>query len=99
MQAGSQTALPLCTSLITSLMNPIWLSQLQSGNHGLLAKFLTSLHVVAAHLELGLVPQLLEAHTLYGEMSNKVASSPSHGLLGVFMGDLLRGRCNGKNFS
>uniref|UniRef100_A0A8D1JHP7 Telomerase associated protein 1 n=1 Tax=Sus scrofa TaxID=9823 RepID=A0A8D1JHP7_PIG len=38
---------------------------LQSGNHGLLAKFLTSLHVVAAHLELGLVPQLLEAHALY----------------------------------
>uniref|UniRef100_A0A8C3WJJ7 Telomerase associated protein 1 n=1 Tax=Catagonus wagneri TaxID=51154 RepID=A0A8C3WJJ7_9CETA len=38
---------------------------LQSGNRGLLAKFLTSIHVVAAHLELGLVPQLLEAHALY----------------------------------
>ncbi|XP_042557018.1 telomerase protein component 1 [Dipodomys spectabilis] len=38
---------------------------LQSGNHGLLAKFLTNLHVVAAHLELGLVSQLLEAHVLY----------------------------------
>ncbi|XP_045678527.1 telomerase protein component 1 isoform X1 [Phyllostomus hastatus] len=38
---------------------------LQSGNHGLLAKFLTSLHVVAAHLELGLISQLLEAHALY----------------------------------
>ncbi|KAM6181674.1 telomerase protein component 1 [Erethizon dorsatum] len=38
---------------------------LQSGNHTLLAKFLTSLHVVAAHLDLGLVPQLLEAHALY----------------------------------
>ncbi|XP_066199241.1 telomerase protein component 1 [Saccopteryx leptura] len=38
---------------------------LQSGNRGLLAKFLTSLHVVAAHLELGLMSRLLEAHTLY----------------------------------
>ncbi|XP_057579321.1 telomerase protein component 1 isoform X2 [Hippopotamus amphibius kiboko] len=38
---------------------------LQSGNRGLLAKFLTSLHVVAAHLELGLISQLLEAHALY----------------------------------
>ncbi|XP_041594364.1 telomerase protein component 1 isoform X2 [Vulpes lagopus] len=38
---------------------------LQSGNHGLLAKFLTNLHVVAAHLELGLVSRLLEAHALY----------------------------------
>nr|XP_010947996.1 telomerase protein component 1 isoform X1 [Camelus bactrianus] len=38
---------------------------LQSGNRGLLAKFLTSLHVVAAHLELGLIPRLLEAHALY----------------------------------
>ncbi|XP_036151924.1 telomerase protein component 1 isoform X1 [Myotis myotis] len=38
---------------------------LQSGNRGLLAKFLTSLHVVAAHLELGLLPRLLEAHALY----------------------------------
>ncbi|XP_036849878.2 telomerase protein component 1 isoform X2 [Manis javanica] len=38
---------------------------LQSGNHDLLAKFLTNLHVVAVHLELGLVPQLLEAHALY----------------------------------
>ncbi|XP_032712839.1 telomerase protein component 1 [Lontra canadensis] len=38
---------------------------LQSGNRGLLAKFLTSLHVVAAHLELGLVSRLLEAHALY----------------------------------
>ncbi|KAM9091234.1 telomerase protein component 1 isoform 2-T2 [Megaptera novaeangliae] len=38
---------------------------LQSGNRGFLAKFLTSLHVVAAHLELGLISQLLEAHALY----------------------------------
>uniref|UniRef100_A0A671FNJ2 Telomerase protein component 1 n=1 Tax=Rhinolophus ferrumequinum TaxID=59479 RepID=A0A671FNJ2_RHIFE len=38
---------------------------LQSGNRGLLAEFLTSLHVVAAHLELGLISQLLEAHALY----------------------------------
>uniref|UniRef100_A0A452TVM3 Telomerase associated protein 1 n=1 Tax=Ursus maritimus TaxID=29073 RepID=A0A452TVM3_URSMA len=38
---------------------------LQSGNRGLLAKFLTNLHVVAAHLELGLVSRLLEAHALY----------------------------------
>ncbi|XP_048211653.1 telomerase protein component 1 [Perognathus longimembris pacificus] len=38
---------------------------LQSRNHGLLAKFLTNLHVVAAHLELGLVSQLLEAYVLY----------------------------------
>ncbi|XP_072818855.1 telomerase protein component 1 isoform X2 [Vicugna pacos] len=38
---------------------------LQSGNRGLLAMFLTSLHVVAAHLELGLIPRLLEAHALY----------------------------------
>ncbi|KAK2498922.1 hypothetical protein MC885_003950 [Smutsia gigantea] len=40
---------------------------LQSGNHGLLAKFLTNLHVVAAHLERGLLPQLLEAHALYAD--------------------------------
>ncbi|XP_021037581.1 telomerase protein component 1 isoform X1 [Mus caroli] len=38
---------------------------LQSGNHGLLAEFLTNLHVVAAYLEVGLVPDLLEAHVLY----------------------------------
>ncbi|XP_055989915.1 telomerase protein component 1 [Sorex fumeus] len=38
---------------------------LQSGNRGLLAKFLTSLHVVAAHLELGLISRLLDAHALY----------------------------------
>ncbi|XP_004413083.1 PREDICTED: telomerase protein component 1 [Odobenus rosmarus divergens] len=38
---------------------------LQSGNCGLLAKFLTNLHVVAAHLELGLLSRLLEAHALY----------------------------------
>ncbi|XP_069340966.1 telomerase protein component 1 [Eulemur rufifrons] len=38
---------------------------LQSGNFGLLSKFLTNLHVVAAHLELGLVSRLLEAHALY----------------------------------
>nr|KAF6393970.1 telomerase associated protein 1 [Pipistrellus kuhlii] len=38
---------------------------LQSRNRGLLAKFLTNLHVVAAHLELGLLPRLLEAHALY----------------------------------
>ncbi|KAM6202580.1 telomerase protein component 1 [Rhynchocyon petersi] len=38
---------------------------LQSGNHDLLVKFLTNLHVVAAHLELGLVSRLLEAHALY----------------------------------
>ncbi|XP_007949412.1 telomerase protein component 1 [Orycteropus afer afer] len=38
---------------------------LQSGNRALLAKFLTNLHVVAAHLELGLVSRLLEAHALY----------------------------------
>ncbi|XP_054421609.1 telomerase protein component 1 [Pteronotus mesoamericanus] len=38
---------------------------LQSGNCGLLAKFLTSLHVVAAYLELGLISRLLEAHALY----------------------------------
>ncbi|XP_060031383.1 telomerase protein component 1 isoform X2 [Erinaceus europaeus] len=38
---------------------------LQIGNLGLLAKFLTNLHVVAAHLELGLLSRLLEAHTLY----------------------------------
>ncbi|XP_062944572.1 telomerase protein component 1 isoform X2 [Cynocephalus volans] len=38
---------------------------LHSGNRGLLSKFLTSLHVVAAHLKLGLVSRLLEAHALY----------------------------------
>ncbi|XP_006835617.1 PREDICTED: telomerase protein component 1 [Chrysochloris asiatica] len=38
---------------------------LRSRNRGLLAKFLTNLHVVAAHLELGLVSMLLEAHALY----------------------------------
>uniref|UniRef100_A0A673TDN2 Telomerase associated protein 1 n=1 Tax=Suricata suricatta TaxID=37032 RepID=A0A673TDN2_SURSU len=38
---------------------------LQSGNCDLLAKFLTNLHVVAAHLELGLVSRLLEVHALY----------------------------------
>ncbi|XP_029397594.1 telomerase protein component 1 [Mus pahari] len=38
---------------------------LQSGNRGLLAEFLTNLHVVAAYLEVGLVPDLLEAHVLY----------------------------------
>ncbi|KAK2103886.1 Telomerase protein component 1 [Saguinus oedipus] len=38
---------------------------LQSRNLGLLSKFLTNLHVVAAHLELGLVSRLLEAHALY----------------------------------
>ncbi|XP_036094988.1 telomerase protein component 1 isoform X1 [Rousettus aegyptiacus] len=38
---------------------------LQSGNRGLLVDFLTSLHVVAAHLELGLLSRLLEAHALY----------------------------------
>ncbi|XP_050998953.1 LOW QUALITY PROTEIN: telomerase protein component 1 [Acomys russatus] len=45
---------------------------LQSGNRELLAKFLTNLHVVAAYLEVGLVPDLLEAYTLY-------ASSKSEG--------------------
>ncbi|XP_063093010.1 telomerase protein component 1 isoform X1 [Cavia porcellus] len=38
---------------------------LLSGHRALLAKFLTSLHVVAAHLDLGLLPRLLEAHALY----------------------------------
>ncbi|XP_053452149.1 telomerase protein component 1 isoform X2 [Nycticebus coucang] len=38
---------------------------LQSGNCGLLSKFLTNLHVLTAHLELGLISQLLEAHALY----------------------------------
>ncbi|KAM4881527.1 telomerase protein component 1 [Thomomys bottae] len=38
---------------------------LWSGSHDLLAKFLTSIHVMAAHLELGFVSQLLEAHALY----------------------------------
>ncbi|KAL4692523.1 hypothetical protein H8959_016333 [Pygathrix nigripes] len=38
---------------------------LQSGNCGLLSKFLTNIHVVAAHLELGLVSRLLETHALY----------------------------------
>uniref|UniRef100_A0A2K5N4F1 Telomerase protein component 1 n=1 Tax=Cercocebus atys TaxID=9531 RepID=A0A2K5N4F1_CERAT len=38
---------------------------LQSGNRGLLSKFLTNIHVVAAHLELGLVSRLLETHALY----------------------------------
>ncbi|XP_037690358.1 telomerase protein component 1 isoform X2 [Choloepus didactylus] len=38
---------------------------LQSGNRGLLAKFLSSLQVVAAHLEQGLLSRLLEAHGLY----------------------------------
>ncbi|XP_004390075.1 telomerase protein component 1 [Trichechus manatus latirostris] len=38
---------------------------LQSRNCGPLAKFLTNLHVVAAHLELGLISRLLEAHALY----------------------------------
>ena len=64
---GSKTRLTLLTSLFTSLMNPLWPSQLQSGNRSLLAKFLTSVHVMAAHLELGLISQLLEAHALYGE--------------------------------
>ncbi|XP_006163129.1 telomerase protein component 1 [Tupaia chinensis] len=40
----------------------------QSGNRDLLAKFLTNLHVVAAHLELGLVSRLLEAHALYASL-------------------------------
>ncbi|XP_029419184.1 telomerase protein component 1 isoform X2 [Nannospalax galili] len=38
---------------------------LQSGNRGILANFLTNLHVVAAYLEVGLVSDLLEAHDLY----------------------------------
>ncbi|XP_058149817.1 telomerase protein component 1 isoform X1 [Dasypus novemcinctus] len=38
---------------------------LQSGNRDLLAKFLTSLQVVAAHLEQGLLSRLLEAHSLF----------------------------------
>ncbi|XP_011831681.1 PREDICTED: telomerase protein component 1 [Mandrillus leucophaeus] len=38
---------------------------LQSGNRGLLSKFLTNIHVVAAYLELGLVSRLLETHALY----------------------------------
>ncbi|XP_049624684.1 telomerase protein component 1 [Suncus etruscus] len=41
---------------------------IQSGNRGLLAKFLTSLHVVAAYLEMGLISRLLEAHTLYASL-------------------------------
>ncbi|XP_019665763.2 telomerase protein component 1 isoform X1 [Ailuropoda melanoleuca] len=45
---------------------------LQSGNRGLLAKFLTNIHVVAAHLELGLVSRLLEAHALYDEITSSV---------------------------
>lgn len=52
-------------------MNTIF--QLQSGNRALLAKFLTSLHVVAAHLELGLISRLLEAHTLYGENQGRAS--------------------------
>ncbi|KFO22262.1 Telomerase protein component 1 [Fukomys damarensis] len=36
-----------------------------SGNHSLLAKLLSSIPVVAAHLDLGLLPRLLEAHALY----------------------------------
>lgn len=50
-------------------MNPICSPQLQSGNYGLLAKLLTSLHVAAAYLEAGLVHDLLEAYVLYGEES------------------------------
>ncbi|XP_037358827.1 telomerase protein component 1 [Talpa occidentalis] len=38
---------------------------LQSGNRRPLAEFLTNLHVVSAHLELGLLSRLLEAHALY----------------------------------
>ncbi|KAG8509749.1 Telomerase protein component 1, partial [Galemys pyrenaicus] len=38
---------------------------LQSGNRHLLAEFLTNIHVVSAHLELGLLSRLLEAHALY----------------------------------
>lgn len=45
---------------------------LQSGNHGLLAKFLTNLHVVAAYLEVGLVPDLLEAYELYASSKPEV---------------------------
>nr|XP_028707188.1 telomerase protein component 1 isoform X3 [Macaca mulatta] len=42
---------------------------LQSGNRGLLSKFLTNIHVVAAHLELGLVSRLLETHALYEDFT------------------------------
>lgn len=52
------------------LMGPICSPQLQSGNHAVLAKFLSNLHVVAAYLETGLVSDLLEAHVLYGEISH-----------------------------
>nr|XP_013009973.1 telomerase protein component 1-like [Cavia porcellus] len=41
---------------------------LQSKHRGPLAKFLTSLHVVAAHLDLGLFPRLLEVHALYASL-------------------------------
>ncbi|XP_076983448.1 telomerase protein component 1 isoform X2 [Tamandua tetradactyla] len=44
---------------------------LQSGNHGLLGKFLTSLQVVAAHLEQGQLSRLLEAHGLYASSVSK----------------------------
>nr|XP_021494699.1 telomerase protein component 1 isoform X1 [Meriones unguiculatus] len=45
---------------------------LQSGNHGLLAKLLTNLHVAAAYLEVGLVHDLLEAYVLYASSKSEV---------------------------
>ena len=47
--------------------------------------------MVAAHLELDLTSQLLEAHALYGEMSYGLESSPSCGVLGVFVGSCSEG--------
>uniref|UniRef100_A0A2I3H6L9 Telomerase protein component 1 n=1 Tax=Nomascus leucogenys TaxID=61853 RepID=A0A2I3H6L9_NOMLE len=57
---------------------------LQSGNRGLLSKFLTNLHVVAAHLELGLVSRLLEAHALYASSVPREEQKPPEADVAVF---------------
>ncbi|XP_047396054.1 telomerase protein component 1 isoform X2 [Sciurus carolinensis] len=57
---------------------------LQSGNRGLLAEFLTSLRVVAAHLELGLVSRLLEAHALYASSAREEEQMVSEANVAIF---------------
>ncbi|XP_057642086.1 telomerase protein component 1 [Chionomys nivalis] len=57
---------------------------LQSGNHALLAKFLSNLHVVAAYLETGLVSDLLEAHVLYASSTSEVNPKPLEADVAVF---------------
>ncbi|KAH0505878.1 Telomerase protein component 1 [Microtus ochrogaster] len=57
---------------------------LQSGNHAVLAKLLSNLHVVAAYLETGLVSDLLEAHVLYASSTSEVNPKPLEADVAVF---------------